>query len=135
MSKNMLIIDDDAAIRDLLRLVFEYDEFHCWEAENGAEGLTMLESQTFDIIILDNAMPIMTGLEFLNHLQHRPQQSDAPIIMSTGTLNPEVREEATKLGAYAIVGKPLDLDELRALVNQLCITSPFPPGASSLSPK
>ena len=80
-------------------------------------------------------MPIMTGLEFLNHLQHRPQQSDAPIIMSTGSLNPEVREEATKLGAYAIVGKPLDLDELRALVNQLCITSPFPPGDSSLLPK
>ena len=49
----MLIIDDDAAIRDLLRLVFEYDGFHCWEAGNGAEGLTMLESQTFDIIILD----------------------------------------------------------------------------------
>lgn len=135
MSKNMLIIDDDAAIRDLLRLVFEYDGFHCFEAENGAEGLTMMESQTFGIIILDNAMPIMTGLEFLNHLQHRPQQSDAPIIMSTGSLNPEVREEATKLGAYAIVGKPLDLDELRALVNQLCITSPFSPGDSSLLPK
>ena len=131
MSKSMLIIDDDAAIRDLLRLVFEYDGFHCWEAENGAEGLTMLESQTFDIIILDNAMPIMTGLEFLNHLQHRSQQSDAPIIMNTGSLNPEVREEATKLGAYAIVGKPHDLDELRALVGQLCLTRhSLPQGAS-----
>ena len=135
MSKNMLIIDDDVAIRDLLRLVFEYDGFHCWEAENGAEGLTMFETQIFDIIILDNAMPIMTGLEFLNHLQHRSQQSDAPIIMSTGSLNSEVREEATKLGAYAIVGKPHDLDELRALVSQLCITSPTPPQDSSLLPK
>ena len=122
MSKSMLIIDDDAAIRDLLRLVFEYDGFHCWEVENGAEGLTMLESQTFDIIILDNAMLIMTGLEFLNHLQRRSQQSDAPIIMNTGSLNPEVREEATKLGAYAIVGKPFDLGEIRALVGQLCQT-------------
>jgi len=124
MTKNMLIIDDDVAIRDLLRLVFEYDGFQCCEAENGAEGLTMIESQTFDIIILDNAMPIMTGLEFLNHLQHRSQQSDAPIIMSTGSLNPELREEARKLGAYAIVGKPFDFGELRALVCQLCQTRP-----------
>jgi len=135
MSKNMLIIDDDTASRDLLRLVFEYDGFRCWEAENGAEGLTMLESQAFDIIILDNAMPIMTGLEFLNHIQHRSPQSDVPIIMSTGLLNPEVRKEATKLGAYAIVGKPHDLDELGALVSRLCITSPSPPQNSSLLSK
>ena len=135
MSKNMLIIDDDVAIRDLLRLVFEYDGFHCWEAENGAEGLTMFETQTFDIIILDNAMPIMTGLEFLNHLQHRSQQSDAPIIMSTGSLNSEVREEATKLGAYAIVEKPYDLGKLRTLVSQLCAKSPSLPEEPSLLSK
>jgi len=135
MSKNILIIDDDATSRDLLRLVFEYDGFHCREVENGALALTMLESQAFDIIILDNAMPVMTGLEFLNHLQHRSQQSNAPIIMSTGLLNPEVREKATKLGAYAIVGKPYDLGEVRALVSQLCITSPSLTQDSPLLPK
>ena len=123
MSKNMLIIDDDVAIRDLLRLVFEYDGFHCMEAENGAWGLTMLESQAFDVIILDNAMPVMTGLEFLDHLKRQPQRTDVPIIMITGLLNPQFLENATKLGAYAIVGKPFDLGELRALVSQLCQTS------------
>ena len=135
MPKKMLIIEDDLASRDLLRLVFEYDGFHCMEAENGALGLTMLESQAFDVILLDNAMPVMTGLEFLNHLQHRSQQSDAPIIMITGLLNPEVREKATKLGAYTIVGKPFDLGELRALVSQLCQTSSSLSQESSLLPK
>jgi DNA-binding response OmpR family regulator len=135
MTKNMLIIEDDLASRDLLRLVFEYDGFHCMEAENGALGLTMLESQAFDVIILDNAMPVMTGLEFLNHLQHRSQQSDAPIIMITGLLNPEVREKATKLGAYTIVGKPFDLGELRALVSQLCQTNSSLSQESSLLSK
>ena len=119
MSKTMLIIEDDVVSRNLLRLVFEYDSFHCVEAENGAMGLSMLESHTFDVIILDNAMPVMTGLEFLAHIQRKPQLSDTPIIMVTGLLNPKVRENATKLGAYAIVGKPYDLGELRALVNQL----------------
>ena len=135
MSKTMLIIEDDAVSRDLLRLIFEYDGFTCMEAENGAMGLAMLESQAFDMIMLDNAMPVMTGLEFLDHVQHKPQQSDAPIIMITGLLNSSIREKATKLGAYAMVEKPYDLGELRALVSQLCVTSPSLTQELSLLPK
>jgi DNA-binding response OmpR family regulator len=135
MSKTMLIIEDDVVTRDLLRLVFEYDGFACIEAENGAMGLAMLESQAFDMIILDNAMPVMTGLEFLENLQHKPHQCEAPIIMITGLLNTKIREKATKLGAYAIVAKPYDIGELRALVSQLCVTSPSLPQEPSLLPK
>jgi CheY-like chemotaxis protein len=135
MSKTIVIIEDDVVSRDLLRLVFEYDGFTCMEAENGAVGLAMLESQTFDMIILDNAMPVMTGLEFLDHIQHKPHQPKAPIIMITGLLNPNIREKATKLGAYAIVEKPYDLGELRSLVSQLCITTPSLPQEPSLLPK
>lgn len=124
MSKSMLIIEDDVVSRDLLRLVFEYDGFHCSEADNGAIGLAMLESQTYDAIILDNAMPVMTGLEFLDQLNRQPQHTDVPIIMITGRLNSQIREEATKLGAYAIVEKPYDLGELRALVSQLSARIP-----------
>jgi len=119
MTKNMLIIEDDVVSRDLLRLVFEFDGFHCVEADNGAIGLSMLESQAFNVIILDNMMPVMTGLAFLEHVQRLPQKSDVPIIMITGLLSPEVRENATQLGAYAIVGKPYDVGELRALVSQV----------------
>jgi two-component system chemotaxis response regulator CheY len=135
MSKTMLIIEDDVVSRNLLRLVFEYDGFYCVEAENGAMGLSMLEAQAFDVIILDNAMPVMTGLEFLAHIQDKPQQSDAPIIMITGLLNPEVRENATKLGAYAIVEKPYDLGALRGLVNQLSERISSLPQEPSLLPK
>ncbi len=135
MPKNMLIIEDDVVSRDLLRLVFEFDEFQCMEAENGAKGLAILESQTFEVIILDNVMPGMTGLEFLDYLQHHPQQSVAPIIMITGRLNSEVREKATKLGAYAVVEKPYDLGELRALVGQLSERRSSFPQESSLLPQ
>jgi CheY-like chemotaxis protein len=126
MSKHMLIVEDDVVSRDLLRLVFEYDGFQCMEAENGEIGLRMLESHTFDVIILDNAMPVMTGLEFLGHVQYQQKTFDAPIIMITGYLNPDVREKATKLGAYAIVGKPYDAGELRALVNRLSLRRSSP---------
>ena len=135
MSKKMLIIEDDVVSRDLLRLVFEYDGFHCIEAENGAIGLSMVEFQRFNVIILDNMMPVMTGLAFLEHWQRHPQKSDVPIIMITGLLSPEVRENATKLGAYAIVEKPYDIGELRALVNQVSERIPSHTQEPSLLPK
>ena len=135
MSKKMLIIEDDVVSRDLLRLVFEYDGFHCIEAENGAIGLSMVEFQRFNVIILDNMMPVMTGLAFLEHWQRHPQKSDVPIIMITGLLSPEFRENATKLGAYAIVEKPYGVGELRALVNQVSERIPSHTQEPSLLPK
>jgi len=134
MSKNTLIIDDDEMSRGLLRMVLEYDGCHCVEAEGGAVGLSLLESQSFDVIILDNVMPGMTGMEFLNRLQHRPQKPAVPVIMVTGLLNTEIRENATRLGAYAIIEKPYDFGELRSMVAQLC-PSPASPQHPSLLPK
>ncbi len=124
MSKTLLIVEDDRVSRDLLRLVFEYDGYRCREAENGLEGLTHLESQTFDAIIVDNVMPVMTGLEFLAKVQRSSHHPDTPIIMLTGLLTAKVRRQATKSGAYAIVGKPYDISELRGLVSQLCEKPP-----------
>jgi CheY-like chemotaxis protein len=135
MSKSILIIEDDVVSRDLLRLVFEYDGFHCSQADNGAIGLAMLESQTYEAIILDNTMPVMTGLEFLARFHRQPQQAEVPIIMITGYLNQEIREKAAKLGAYAIVEKPYDLGELRALVNQLSARIPTQTQEPFLLPK
>ncbi|HNP31161.1 MAG: response regulator [Nitrospira sp.] len=120
MSKNILIIDDDEMSRGLLRLVLEYDGCQCVEAENGTRGLTLLESKPFDVVILDNAMPVMTGMEFLDRLRHISHKPDIPIIMVTGFLNALIRENATRLGVYAIIGKPYDFGELRTIVAQLC---------------
>ena len=124
MSKTMLIIEDDVVTRDLLCLVFEHDGFNCVQAENGEAGLAMLESVRFDFIILDNVMPKMTGLEFLLYRQGKPQTTEIPIIMITRFLDSDVREQATKLGVYAIVGKPYDISELRGLVNQISASKP-----------
>lgn len=133
MSKCILIIDDDEMSRGLLRLVLEYDGCHCIEAESGARGLSLLESQPFDMIILDNAMLVMSGMELLSRLRHRPHKPDIPVIMGTGLLNEEIRENATRLGAFAIIGKPYDFGELRSMVAQLC-PSPALPQPHSLDP-
>ncbi|MDH4193680.1 MAG: response regulator [Nitrospirota bacterium] len=126
MSKNTLIIDDDEMSRGLLRMVLEYDGCHCTEAEDGARGLSLLESQPFDVIILDNVMPGMTGMEFLNRFRHISQNPAVPVIMVTGFISDEIREKATRLGAYAIIEKPYDFGELRSMVAQLCPSSASP---------
>jgi CheY-like chemotaxis protein len=134
MSKNTLIIDGDEMSRGLLRMVLEYDGCRCVEAEDWAMGLSILESQHFDIVILDNAMPVPTGMEFLNRLQHTSQNPNVQVIMVTGLLNAEIREKATRLGTYATIGKPYDLGELRSMVDQLCPSS-VSPQHHSLLPK
>ena len=134
MSKNTLIIDDDEMSRRLLRMVLEYDGCHCAEAEDGARGLSLLESKPFDVVILDNVMPGMTGMEFLNQVQRISQNPDVPVIMVTGFLSDEIREKATRLGACAIIEKPYDFGELRSMVSQLC-PSPASPQPHSLLPK
>ena len=84
---------------------------------------------------LDLEMPVMGGLEFLHELQHIPNKPNAPVIMITGLLNTDIREKATTLGTYTIVGKPFDLGELRALVAQLCMVQTLSLKGKSLLPK
>lgn len=127
--KNILIIDDDEMSRGLLRMVLEYDGCQCVEAENGARGLSILESQSIDVMILDNVMPVMNGMELLNRLRNLTQKRPVPVIMLTGFLNEDIREKATCLGVYAIIEKPYDFGELRSMIAQLC-----PASAPPLSP-
>lgn len=127
MSHRTLIIDNDEMNRRLLRLVLEHEGYHCVEAENGATGLSLLASQQhFDVVILDHAMPGMTGIDVLDKLQHTEQRQPPPIIMVTGWLHPELREKARQFGAFAILEKPYDLGALRSLIAGVC-TSPALP--------
>lgn len=126
MSLRTLIIDNDEMNRRLLRLVLEYEGCHCVEAENGATGLSLLASQHFDVVILDHAMPVMTGMEVLDKLQHIERRQATPIIMVTGLLQPEMRKKAMQSGAFAILEKPYDLGELRSLIARVCPSPALP---------
>lgn len=132
MPTHILIIDRDDMNRGLLRLVLEYDGCHCAEAANGAEGLSLLASNTFDVVIMKNATPEGTGVEFL--LQHNAQNPQIPVIILAGLLNAEMRKNATRLGAYAIIETPYDFGELRATVARIA-PSPTPHQHHVLMPR
>ncbi len=119
MSKRILLVDDHEMGRKALRLYLEHLGYACEEVEHGAAALTYLEnSQDIDLLISDNRMPVMTGMELLFQLQTRTKLKSLPIIMYSGNLTNELSQKALVLGATAVLDKPYDFSSLSALVAQ-----------------
>jgi two-component system nitrogen regulation response regulator NtrX len=110
----ILVIDDDAAIRDSLRMTLEYQGYAVQLASSGEEGAALVEREAPDLVFLDIKMPGMDGLEVLQRL--RPLTDVTPIIVLSGNADIQTAVEATKLGAFDIVEKPLSTDRLLVLV-------------------
>ena len=110
----ILVIDDDAAIRDSLRMTLEYQGYTVMLASGGEEGAALVEREAPDLVFLDIKMPGMDGLEVLQRL--RPLTDVTPIVVLSGNADIQTAVEATKLGAFDIVEKPLSTDRLLVLV-------------------
>ena len=113
---HILIIDDEAGIRDTLAMIFEYEQHKVTTAESGIEGLKIAQEPdtVIDCILLDVKMPVMDGLETLEKLKEvRPE---VPVIMISGHGNIETAVEATKRGAFDFLEKPPDRQRLLLLV-------------------
>ncbi|MEW6468990.1 MAG: sigma-54 dependent transcriptional regulator [Bacteroidota bacterium] len=106
----ILIIDDEKSIRKTLREILEYENFKVDEAADGAEGLSMLGKDAYDIVLCDIKMPKVDGMEVLDKVMESAH--DMPIIMISGHGNIETAVEAVKKGAYDFIAKPLDLNRL-----------------------
>src|SRR5437867_3267152 len=100
----ILIIDDEAAIRDSLRMTLEYEGYEFVGAATGQEGLALVERETPDLVLLDVKMPGMDGLEVLDRLRAMNDALPVVVISGHGTISTAV--EATKKGAFDFVEKP-----------------------------
>ncbi len=117
--KCVLIVDDDSFARTILRLLFESEGYVCKEAENGALGLAMYEQYHPDLIITDHNMPVLTGIEFLDRLGKKKQRKVPAVIVVTGNPSHDIKTRALQSGARAVLEKPYDIGEIRALANWL----------------
>jgi CheY-like chemotaxis protein len=70
----ILLIDDEASIRNTLKEILEYEKYEVEEASNGEEGLKMIESQQFDLVLCDVKMPKMDGYTFVRHLKKEAEK-------------------------------------------------------------
>jgi len=83
ITRRVLIAEDDQTTRDMLRRLLVGEGWHVFEAANGRDALTFLETNTVDLILLDLLMPKMDGFEFLSELRQRPGSRDIPVIIVT----------------------------------------------------
>ncbi|HBP89849.1 MAG TPA: response regulator [Nitrospiraceae bacterium] len=117
MNKPILLIDDDRPYRQALRLYLEYHGFTCKEAENGREALVLLDGGLdVDLVLSDYHMPVINGLDFLKALTYRAKGKDVRVILVSGNMTKEIEKEAKEAGAFALLAKPYDFQELLGLV-------------------
>jgi two-component system, NtrC family, nitrogen regulation response regulator NtrX len=110
----ILVIDDDAAIRDSLRMILEYQGYGVMTAATGEEGAALVEREAPDLVFLDIKMPGMDGLEVLQRLTHLTDVT--PIVVMSGHATISTAVEATRLGAFDFVEKPLETERVLVLV-------------------
>ena len=116
--RRILIVDDDARLREFVRVNLEMDGYSVREAANAEEGLAALEAEPPDLILLDVMMPGMSGYEMLQAVQDRHGVGTIPVIMFSGQAD-ESPERAAERGAQAFLGKPVDPQTLIESTKQL----------------
>ena len=114
----LLLVDDDAGLRALLRTTFEAVDVDVEEAETAARALEALRAQRPDAIVLDVSMPGTDGLAFCSQLKTNDETSDIPVILLTGS-NHGTEANAAAAGADAFLLKPFSPLELLAVVERL----------------
>ncbi|MBF0465996.1 MAG: response regulator [Nitrospirae bacterium] len=106
----LLVIDDEVIIRERLKKLLLLDKYEVYSAENGIEGLKMVETHLPDIIIADIKMPKISGIDVLKEVKTRNNLIE--VIMITGHGGCETAIEAMKQGAFGYIQKPIEYDEL-----------------------
>ncbi|MGH9427359.1 MAG: response regulator, partial [Terriglobia bacterium] len=113
---SLLLVEDEKPIREMLSLRLEMNGYRVVSAESGKQGLDLTEKDRFDLVLLDIAMPEMSGLEVLKSLRQRHSTSDLPVIMVSGMNSSKEVVEALSLGANDFVSKPVDFPVMFARI-------------------
>jgi two-component system phosphate regulon response regulator PhoB len=114
---NMLLVEDDAALAELLNWHFDREDFDVRQTPDGEEALLLAQERTPDIVLLDWMVENLSGIEVCRRLRRMPETSNVPIIMLTARGEEEDRVRGLETGADDYVTKPFSPRELIARVN------------------
>ncbi len=118
MKYNILYVDDEESNLRVFKLVFRRD-YNIFIATSGAEGLKILDNEKIHLIITDQRMPKMTGVEFLREVYQRmPYSPPNRIILSGFSKTEDIEEAKEKYFLYMFISKPWEVDELRNIMNE-----------------
>ena len=113
----VLVIDDETAIRDSLKMILEYEGYECLEAPTGQDGVEQAGREAPDLAFLDIKMPGMDGLEALKQI--KAVAADLPVAMISGHGTPATGFEAREHGAFTFIEKPLQREHVLAAARSM----------------
>lgn len=117
-SNSILVVEDNEELLQLMTKLLNHD-YNIFTAENGKEGITVLENEDIDLIVSDVMMPEMDGIEFCKYVKGNLDISHIPVILLTARNKEEDRVEAYEVGADAFISKPFNLGVLHARIRNL----------------
>jgi len=110
MMTKILIIDDDAYIRQQLKRLLELDDYDTYTAEDGQKGLEIFDQEKPQIALVDISMPGIDGIEVLKRIKEKLEEAEVIIITGRGGIDSAI--EAMREGAFSYIQKPIEYDEL-----------------------
>lgn len=119
MSKKFLIIDDNAAVRELMLLLLDQLHYEAESAHDVPTAITLLETWTPALIFCDLMMPVLNGLDFLNYRRTHPTLQHIPVYILTGSAEAEYTRDALELGANGILLKPFGSAQVLKIIESL----------------
>lgn len=129
--KTVLIVDDEAAIREMVSLALETAKFNVLEASDSQEGHAIIIDSQPDAVLLDWMMPGTTGLELLRRLRRDPLTEKIPVILLTAKTSEDSKITGLDSGADDFISKPFSPKELvsriRAVIRRSTVTEPSEP--------
>ncbi len=115
--KKILIVEDDEAMRSLLKDILDAEGLVAEAVSNGSDALQKVMDQPFDLIITDIQMPGLTGLDILPVI--RKLQPEAPVIVITAFGSKEVHRRSFEKGATGYLEKPIHINKLKTLIHKM----------------
>jgi len=120
MAKTILIVDDSASLRQVVRMALQGAGHEVIEAGDGKAALALLDGRTVDMAICDINMPVMNGIDFVKAVKERAAYKFMPVLMLTTESSDKHKEAGKAAGAKAWMTKPFAPSQLVAAVQKLC---------------
>ena len=115
----ILVVEDYDDVRGMLRVLLESEKFRVLEAATGSEALEAIKDQHPDAILMDLALPGFDGLETIRRIRAIDGFQNTPIVVLTAYTGPSTYETALRAGSNYFMAKPIDFDELAALLKKI----------------
>jgi two-component system chemotaxis response regulator CheY len=120
LAKTILVVDDSASLRQVVRIALANAGYTTLEAADGKAALALLDGRSISMAICDVNMPVLNGIEFVKAVKALPQYKFMPIMMLTTESQDAMREKGKEAGARAWMVKPFSPSQLIKAIDKIC---------------